>query len=83
MPYSAILPFARATVQPGVEARIRSGTPLEAKDLLKIEPGHVDNAQDNVIQIMSAAGELLALYGPPAANKPKTGQKLMPIRVFA
>lgn len=83
MPYSAILPFARATVQPGVEARIRSGTPLEAKDLLKIEPGHVDNAQDNVIQIVSATGELIALYGPPAANKPKNGQKLMPVRVFS
>jgi len=32
---------------------------------------------------VSATGELIALYGPPAANKPKNGQKLMPIRVFS
>ncbi|HOY67487.1 MAG TPA: tRNA pseudouridine(55) synthase TruB [Candidatus Ozemobacteraceae bacterium] len=83
MPYSAILPFGRATVHPSVESRVKSGSPLEAKDLLEVKPGHADDSQGTFIQIVSGTGELLALYGPPAANKPNIGQKLMPVRVFA
>ena len=80
--FSDILPFPRLRVSTEGCDRIRNGQPIGRKDILSLE---TDNPEaTDTVQILSAEGNLIAIYGTgkDKSESQKNGLKLFPVRIF-
>lgn len=82
MPFEEILPFSKLTVSEEAQKKIKSGNPLEQRDIRSIQASSGIDKLKDIFQVFSSTGELLALYGPPEDRESKSGAKLVPIRVL-
>ncbi len=82
--FAHILPFPRVHIGNESEVKIRNGLPIGFKDIIKVEGEPFDSENPGMVQIISPAGKLIAIYEP--RRKPdKSGKiqaKLAPVRVF-
>ncbi|MFZ5952949.1 MAG: tRNA pseudouridine(55) synthase TruB [Candidatus Rifleibacteriota bacterium] len=82
--FSHILPFPRLHLSEEAEGKVKNGLSIGFKDISKVEGEALDTEDAGKVQIISAAGRLMAIYEP--RRKPdKTGKpqvRLVPVRVF-
>lgn len=82
--FSHILPFPRLHLSSESEAKVKNGLSIGFKDIDKVEGEPLDDENPGRVQIVSASGDLLAIYEP--RRKPdKNGKlqaRLVPVRVF-
>ncbi|NLI76299.1 MAG: tRNA pseudouridine(55) synthase TruB [Candidatus Riflebacteria bacterium] len=82
VPIHQILPFSRLFVSERAGKKVLSGVPLEPADIERLEPAPGGTGEETILQVISPAGELLALYGRGGSPEGKGPQKLVPLRVL-
>jgi tRNA pseudouridine55 synthase len=83
VPLTEILPFPRLKVSVEAQQRIGNGQPIGRKDIISLETDSPEAC--DTVQILSTAGNLIAIYntGKDKVDSQKNGLKLFPVRVFA
>ena len=85
LPMADVLPFSRLTITDDAEARVRSGMPIEPRDIAALKAAPPDPAGEPIFQVLTAGGELLALYRSPGSDDVREGKasaRLLPVRVL-
>jgi len=88
LPMGEVLPFSRLTITSEAEARVRSGMPIEPRDIATLKAAQADPEGEPIFQVFAGDGQLLALYRSPGAGdapgsrEGKALARLLPVRVL-
>lgn len=88
LPMGDVLPFARLIISSEAETKVRSGMPIDPRDISSLKAALAEPDGDPIFQVFAPDGQLLALYRSPGAGDAKDSRegkapaRLLPVRVL-